>query len=67
MHSERIGSVVIGIDAAVTASHRVVVRRPEAGGPGVVIDDFEAGPTLVGLERLSKRLSEYAGAIAVVA
>jgi transposase len=65
VHSERIGSVVIGIDAAVTASHRVVVRRPEAGGPGVVIDDFEAGPTLVGLERLSKRLSEYAGAIAV--
>lgn len=65
VHSERIGSVVVGIDAAVTANHRVVVRRPEAGGPGVVVDDFEAGPTIAGLDRLSKRLSAYPGSVAV--
>ena len=65
VHSERIGSVMVGIDAAVTARHRVVVRRPEAGGPGVVVDDFEAAPTLAGLDRLSKRLSGYSGAVAV--
>jgi len=49
---------VVGIDAAMTANHRVVVRRPEAGGPGVVIDDFEPAPPS-GLERLSKGLSAY--------
>jgi hypothetical protein len=66
VHSERIGSVVVvRIDAAVTAKHRVVVRQPEAGGPGVVVDDFEAGPTIAGLEKLSKRLSAYPGAVAV--
>jgi len=65
VHSERIGSVMVGIDAAVTARHRVVVRRLEAGGPGVVVDDFEAAPTLAGLDRISKRLSGYSGAVAV--
>ncbi len=38
-------SVAIGIDAAVVANHRIVVRRPDAGRPGEVVDDFIASPT----------------------
>ena len=49
--------VAIGIDAAVVANHRVVVRRPAAGHPGEILDDFQAGPTLSGLERLAKRMA----------
>ena len=55
MHSDSNEVVMVGIDTAVVANHRVVVRRPEAGGPGVVVDDFEASPTLAGLDRLSER------------
>lgn len=64
MHGKGIG-VAIGIDAAVVAKHRVVVRRPEVGGPGEVVEDFEAAPTAAGLEELTKRLAAYPGAIAV--
>ncbi len=57
--------VGIGIDAAVTADHRVAVRRIVAGGAGEVIDSFTASPTLAGLHRLTERLSPYAGGLAV--
>lgn len=57
--------VAIGIDCAVVANHRVVVRRPTAGGPGEILEDFEAGPTLSGLESLAKGLAAYPGAVAV--
>jgi hypothetical protein len=46
---------MVGIDAAVVANHRVVVRRPRAGEPGEVIDDLEPVPTLAGRDRLSAR------------
>lgn len=65
MHSDSNGLVMVGIDAAVTADHRVVVRRPVIGGPGEVVEDFEVAPSLGGMERLSKRLAVYAGAVAV--
>ncbi len=58
-------AVAIGIDAAVVAKHHIIVRRPEAGRAGEVIDDFTAGPTLAGLDALAKRLSTWPGAIAV--
>ena len=59
------GAVAIGIDAAVVAKHHIIVRRPEAGRAGEVIDDFTAGPTLAGLDALAKRLSKWPGAMAV--
>jgi transposase len=58
-------AVAVGIDAAVVANHRVVVRRPVAGGPGVVVDDFVVPPTLAGMDALAKRLSGWRGAVAV--
>lgn len=58
-------AVAIGIDAAVVANHRIVVRRPEPGRSGEVIDDFTAGPTLAGLDGLAKRLAKWPGAMAV--
>lgn len=58
-------AVAIGIDAAVVANHRIVVRRPHAGRPGEVLDDFTAGPTLGGLDALAKRVSKWPGALAV--
>ena len=58
-------AVAVGIDAAVVANHHVVVRRPEAGRPGTVVDDFVVPPTLAGMERLTKRLAAWPGAVAV--
>ncbi|MGH9105010.1 MAG: IS110 family transposase [Acidimicrobiales bacterium] len=58
-------SVAIGIDAAVVANHHIVVRRPEAGRSGEVVDDFVAAPTLSGMDGLTKRLAKWPGAIAV--
>jgi transposase len=58
-------AVAVGIDAAVVANHHIVVRRPEAGRPGTVIDDFVVSPTLVGMDRLTKRLASWPGAVAV--
>jgi transposase len=58
-------AVAVGIDAAVVANHHVVVRRPEAGQPGTVVDDFVVSPTLAGMERLTKRLVAWSGAVAV--
>jgi transposase len=57
--------VAVGIDAAVVANHHVVVRRPEAGRPGTMVDDFVVPPTLAGMERLTKRLVSWPGAVAV--
>ncbi len=51
-------AVAVGIDAAVTANHHIVVRRPEPGGVGVVVDDFTVAPTLDGLARLAARLAD---------
>jgi transposase len=50
-------AVTVGIDAAVTANHHVVVRRPEPGGTGVIVDEFTVAPTLDGLARLGQRLA----------
>ena len=58
-------AVAIGIDAAVVANHHIVVRRPEAGRSGEVVDDFVAAPTLSGMDNLTKRLAKWPGAIAV--
>jgi transposase len=58
-------AVAVGIDAAVVANHHIVVRRPEAGRPGTVIDDFVVPPTLAGMERLTKRLASWPGTVAV--
>ena len=58
-------AVAIGIDAAVVADHHVMVRRRDARGPGTVLEEFRVAPTLVGMERLSKKLSVYPGALAV--
>ena len=58
-------AVAVGIDAAVVANHHVVVRRPEAGQPGTVVDEFVVSPTLAGMERLTKRLVAWPGAVAV--
>jgi hypothetical protein len=58
-------AVAIGIDAAVVANHDVVVRRPEAGRPGTVDEDFVVPPTLGGMERSPKRLVSWPGAVAV--
>ena len=57
-------AVAIGIDAAVVAEHRVVIRSLASDAPGMV-EQFSAAPTLVGLEALSKRLSGFSGALAV--
>ncbi len=57
--------VAIGIDAAVVANHHIVVRRPDAGGPGHVLEDFVVPPTLVGMETLTKRLSQWPASVAV--
>ena len=51
-------ALTVGIDAAVTANHHVIVRRPEPGGVGVIVEDFMVPPTLDGLGRLSKRLAD---------
>jgi transposase len=58
-------AVAVGIDAAVVANHHIVVRRPETGRPGTVIDDFVVSPTLAGMDRLTKRLTSWPGAVAV--
>lgn len=58
-------AVTVGIDAAVVANHRVVVRRPEVGGKGEILDDFVAAPTLAGLDNLTKRLAKWPGSVAV--
>jgi hypothetical protein len=48
-------AVAMGIDAAVVAEHRVVIRSQASDAPGMV-DQFSTAPTPVGLEALSKRL-----------
>jgi transposase len=58
--------VAIGIDAAVVADHHVMVRRRDTRGPGTVLEEFKVAPTLAGMGRLTKRLSAYPAAVAVV-
>jgi transposase len=58
-------SVAVGIDAAVVANHHIVVRRPVAGSPGQIVEDFVVPPTLSGMAALSKRLTVYPGVVAV--
>ena len=58
-------AVAIGIDAAIVADHHVMVRRREAHGPGTVLEEFRVPPTLVGMERLSKKWAAYPGTVAV--
>ena len=56
--------VQVGIDAAVTANHHVCVREADADG-AVRIRRFRVPPTLAGLARLTERLGEYPGVVAV--
>jgi transposase len=58
-------AVAIGIDAAVVADHHVMVRRRDGRGPGTLLEEFRASPTLAGMERLAKKVSAYPGAVAV--
>lgn len=58
-------AVTVGIDAAVVANHHVIVRRPEPGGVGEVVDDFVVPPTLDGLARLTDRLARRQVSLAV--
>lgn len=57
--------VTVGIDAAVTANHHVIVRQPVVGGPGTVIDDFSVPPTLNGLADLADRLAKHHATVAM--
>lgn len=59
------GRVAIGIDAAIVADHQVTIRRPEPGRPGEIVTRFKVPSTLDGLDRLTERLSEHAGSVAV--
>lgn len=58
-------TAAVGIDAAVTANHHVVVRRPVPGGVGDVVDDFVVAPTRDGLGRLGRRLADSGASVAV--
>jgi transposase len=57
--------VAVGLDAAVVANHHVIVRQPSPGGPGKVVANFVAAPTLAGMDMLSKRLAPFAPVMAV--
>ena len=57
--------VTVGLDAAVVANHHVIIRRPCPGGPGEVVANFVAAPTLAGMDTLSKRLAPFAPVMAV--
>src|ERR1039458_3381187 len=48
-------SVTIGIDAAVVANRHVVVRHPQAGRKGEVVDEFADAPSLAGMDALTKQ------------
>lgn len=65
MRIEGSGPVAVGIDAAVVADHHVTIRGPEKGQHGEVLDRFSVPSTLVGLERLGKRLAEHPGSVVV--
>jgi hypothetical protein len=65
MLTEDSSAVAIGIDAAVVANHHIVVRRPEPGRPGRIVEDFAAPPTMAGMDALTKRLTKWPGALAV--
>lgn len=56
--------VTVGLDAAVVANHHVIIRRPSPGGPGEVVANFVAAPTLAGMDVLSKRLAPFAPVMA---
>lgn len=55
--------VMVGIDAAVVAHHRVAVRGSVGGE--VIGEDFSVAPTLAGLGKLTGRLGEFPGALVV--
>lgn len=51
--------VTVGIDAAITAHHHVVVRAADPGRAGAIVEQFSVPPTLAGLGRLAERLVGY--------
>ena len=57
--------VAVGIDAAIVADHQVTLRRPESGGPGVIVERFKVPSTIVGLTQLTERLSPFPGSVVV--
>ena len=57
--------VAVGIDAAIVADHHVTFRRPGIGGVGEILDRFRVPSTMVGLDRLTDRLSEFPGSVVV--
>jgi transposase len=56
--------IQVGIDAAITANHHVCIRSVAANGKANSVR-FQVPPTLAGLARLTSRLSEYPGVVAV--
>jgi hypothetical protein len=54
-------AVAVGIDAAVVANHHIVVRRPEAGRTGTVVEDFVVPPTLAGAGTVDQAAGGVAG------
>jgi transposase len=65
MTFEGSGPVAVGIDAAIVADHQVTLRRPEPGRPGEIVERFKVPSTIIGLERLTERLSSVAGSTVV--
>jgi transposase len=59
------GPIAVGIDAAIVADHQVTLRRPELGRNGDVVERFKVPSTLVGLDRLTSRLSLFPGSVVV--
>ncbi len=57
--------IAVGIDAAIVADHHVSFRRPGVGGVGEIVDRFKIPSTMVGLDRLTERLSEFPGSVVV--
>lgn len=56
--------VQVGIDAAVVADHHVTIRQTMADGQ-VHLSRFHVPPTIAGLSRLTERLGEFPGIVAV--
>lgn len=59
------GPVAVGIDAAIVADHQVTLRRPQLGRNGDIVERFKIPSTLVGLDRLTSRLSSFPGSVVV--
>lgn len=59
-----VARVQVGIDAAVVADHHVTIRETTVEGR-LRLTRFHVPPTIAGLSRLSERLAQYPGVVAV--